>query len=782
MNNKKLGATLFPIGGLTGKLFRLRALKVREQVPRDSQTPVRMNRWATLLWTRELKQAVVPATVSGGPGFLTPDSDVCVENQIFTIEEDVPDRRYSVEVTSTVKEVSLENATQEELKVAAEMLKRVVSDAFDCQTNHFWRKHWNLYFRVEPENYDSTSDQVYAYRGLRFAVVFIGASPWLAADIMTTYRGIRSLQDYPKQEREPALYYHTSDQIDLEDRNYFLRDNGPTKIPCRYAGESGKTVSEFKLQIKNEEKSVQEYYAERYSIKLKPQDSVVWVKDRSSNEKWPVPASRLYPIFKTEDDELSGCSVYPFLSPAERISLIQGFLDDLSDLKFGGTPLTIDKKPFEKDRAYLTAPPLEFRDGKVLSLDETLPIEEAFANYRKGKLEMLYQHGTYSEQSLADLVFIYPDSMQRSVREKFQKQLSTEIKDIARMSPRIARQIEYRLGNQPSSGAGLLKVAEDLARTNDRPILPLVVLADPFRDKVYELLKRQLRSMPSQCVTEKTVMRLTRDGNAVGGSRLRNLALAILTAGGIQPWVLAKPLNYDFYMGVDLLFNQVIYVFVCGRGGRFVWVRRGMPRKRHSLTEKIDEIELADQFADVLREAKRSGVEVKSAIVHRDGRWWSNEDLALTNAITALQQDKTVSADFQVGVVEVHKSHLPARLFTVTGNESQPLENPIPGSYLMINNSEVLLTSTGQPGPWDRQHRTASTLLLRSARSPSANPIDLKMVAEDAYGLTHLNWNAPEIEFSLPVTIRWSDERLRETFVNAGRMDMVENEEQEAFA
>jgi hypothetical protein len=34
---------------------------------------------------------------------------------------------------------------------------------------------------------------------------------------------------------------------------------------------------------------------------------------------------------------------------------------------------------------------------------------------------------------------------------------------------------------------------------------------------------------------------------------------------------------------------------------------------------------------------------------------------------------------------------------------------------------------------------------------------------EDLYRLTHLNWNAPDIEIALPVTIRWTDRALRET-------------------
>ena len=161
---------------------------------------------------------------------------------------------------------------------------------------------------------------------------------------------------------------------------------------------------------------------------------------------------------------------------------------------------------------------------------------------------------------------------------------------------------------------------------------------------------------------------------------------------------------------------------MCGFGEVFL-------EKKHLYTEKIDEFELADRFAEGVREAKQLGVDVNSVIIHRDGRWWSNEDQALTNAITDLQSDNTLPEDCKVGVVEIHKSHLPARLFTITTDPNRLLENPIPGSHLKLNSSEILLTSTGQPGPWDRQSRTARTLLLRLVRGEEDGSVEIEKVA-----------------------------------------------------
>ena len=779
MSEKQLGATLFPITGLPGRAFRLRVLRVRESIPMDTQTPVRLNRWATQLW-KELKQAVVPTGRFGSPAFLTPDVESLTVGSVLTVQ-DVPDHEYSIEVTAETAEVAPASASGEELQLAGEMVKRAISDTFGRNSDKYWRKHWNLYFRLEPENWENKHDRVFAYRGLKFSVVFLGDKPWLAADILTTYRGQRSLSEYSSEQRQRELYFHLSERIEPDDRATFLRDNGKIKIPCRVVGPTGQTVTQYTFLHNGGRKSVREYYEQRYGILVSEHDEAVFVRDREGGDSWPVPASRLYPLFNTEYDEVRNCSVLPQMPPDERVETIRAFLQDLKDVRFAGSTLAIGHNSFQTaERSVFAAPSLEFGNGQTLTVDTSLPVEDGYDRYRHGKMAMLYEHGPFSGQSLPDLVLLYPDNLERNVRDKLRQRLGEEIKELCGVAPRIARQIPYPLGKQAHAGAGLLAAADDLVRNNDGTFLPVIVLADALREHIYDLLKRRLSSLASQCVRERTVLRVARDEQAVGGSRLRNLGLGILTAAGLQPWVLAKPLHYDFYMGVDLLANQVIYVFVCGKGGRNVWVQRGDQLRRRGLTGKIDRVQLADQFKTGVREAKRLGVPLNSLVVHRDGRWWSNENLAITEAIAELQGDGTLSKDCQVGVVEVRKSHLPVRLFSVLNAGRDALENPMPGSHLILNNAEAILTPTGQPGRWDRQGRTAGTLLLHIARNPAGRPLDIRKIAEDAYGLTHLNWNAPDIEISLPVTIRWSDERLREIVTNPSATDDTEIEPQEA--
>jgi hypothetical protein len=779
MSEKRLGATLFPISGLPSKAFRLRVLKVAEPIPHDTYTAIRMSRWATQLW-KELKQAVVPSSRQREPVFLTPDVESLVPGFNVTVE-DVPDREYTITVSPETVDVDPAKADPGELQLASEMIKRAISDAFRERGNIYWRKHWNLYFRREPENWERKDDAVDAFRGIKFGVVFLNSgAPWLAADIFTTYRGKRALSEYSTEERDRDLFYHLDDRFDPDERASFLRDNGDVKIPCRYLGGTSETVESFTFLLNGERKSVLNYYKDRYRISVPPTDEAVFVRDREGGDNLAVPASRLFPLFTTDAEEVKSCSIVSRLSPEDRIKLIREFLADLKEISFGGRKITIGAQPFiASERSVFPAPVLEFGDGGSLGVNSSLPLEESYNNFRNGKLEMLYKHGPFSSQSLPDLVLLYPDSFDRNSRENLRQKLGDEIKALCGYLPRIARQISYPLGHQRSAGAGLMRAADELVKNNDGSFLPVVVLADALNGNVYDLLKRRLTSLPSQCVRERTVRRVAHDSQAVGGSRLRNLALGVLTAAGLQPWVVAKPFHYDFYMGVDVLANQVIYVFVCGKGGRNVWVQRGDQLRRRNFGEKIDRVQLAEQLKTGVREAKRLGVPLNHIIVHRDGRWWSNEDLGLNEAIAELKDEGTLSREAQVGVVEVRKSHLPVRLFTSFNGSGNAPENPMPGSYLILNEREVILTSTGQPGKWDRQGRTAATLLLRVARQPDGGALNIRHIAEDAYGMTHLNWNAPEIEISLPVTIRWSDERLREIVTNPSASDDTELEPQE---
>jgi len=768
MNQKLLAATLFPIEGLAEQTFRLRVLRVIDPIPRDDGTPIRLQRWASQLW-RNTRQPVMPTEHFGFPGFVMPDVKTATPGQQFSIIE-VPDVEYRIEVTDQTVEIAPEKANDAERHIAAEMVKRSITDAFGSLTDRYWRFHWNCFFRMVPENAGCARDRVNAFRGLRFSVVFLdGKTPLLAADITTKYFGRKSLADYSPEERERCLRWHLGEDVAPEDRAWFMRDNGTFKRPCRFAGFVGRNVGEHRPPGMTQ--TIWEYYRERYpQVTLAQDEAAVHVKDHAAREGCDAPASRLFPIFTTEDDEMSECSVPPQMSPQDRIEAIRSFLVDLKSLVFAGRKFTISQDFVTRPRSVFTAPNLEFGNGKTLGMYEdagrggsqTGDEDSAFNQYRNAKVSLLYESGTYGSQPLPDVVFLYPELLPRAVREGLLNRLSEEMHAVLGSRLNIVRQGHYKFGRNIGMGEGLLDQAEELARQSLGPVLVLVVLADGFSDDVHRLLKCTLRDYHSQCLTERTARRIVNEPNAsTSASRLRNLMLAILTEAGIQPWVLAEDLQNDFYAGIDVLDGLVNYMFVYGKGGRMSRVDFGERLRRRGLREKVDRVELRSKLESGIRAAKEAGAPLRSIVVHRDGRWWPSEDQGLTEAIRNLRQEGILTADCRIGVVEIRKSSLPVRLFTQNNTGQGRLENPIPGSHLVLDQSTVLLTTTGRPGVWDRQHRTASTLVLKVVRQDEKSPFDILKLAQDAYWLTHLNWNAPDIEISLPVTIRWSDNHLR---------------------
>jgi hypothetical protein len=749
---KQLAATLFRLTGLAGHTFKLRILRVVDPIPNDDLRAVRLQRWADQLW-RSLRCPVFPTSRYGFPGFVAPMKAISHVGVVHTLP-DVPDRQYRIEATDQVIDVTPGSSDAVERQLAARIIDRGFTDAFGAQPKLFWRARWNQFFRTVPENHTAADDLVDAFRGLRFSSLFLGDDAYLAADVLTRYLGRKSLAAHTAEEREDRLHDHVSDEVKFEYRALFVRDNGPRKFSCRFAGVTGQTVSEYRLKDLNQ--TVLEYYAKHYpDLRVEPWDEVVFVIDHGRTDPTAVPASRLFPVFTNEDDGMKSCSVASQMSPAERLAQVRGFLSAVSEVTVDGQKVRVDASPATRPRTLLRPPSLEFGDKQVLRCAGAEGVtDEAFLQWRNNKTTWLYKHGPYSAQALPDIALLFPETMVRENREVFLQLLRDELLALAGHHINVVRQRFYRLGKQAWTGAGLLEEAEALVAQAQGLLLPVVVLSSRFARNVYPQLKSRFASLPSQCVDERTVQRILHDPPR--SSRLRNLALGVMTAAGIQPWVLAEPLAHDFYVGIDVLQNQVGYTFFFGTGGRYVQVEFGEYLQRRRMTEAVDPNELRAKLDTGLRSARAVNAPLRSLVVHRDGRWWPKEDQALTSAVTELKRTGVLAPDCRVAVVEIRKSHLPVRLFTKKG---AAWENPMPGSFWVLDSSTAVLTTTGKPGVWDHQGRTASALLLQLVHQ--TGQFSIEDIARDAYWLTHLNWNAPEIEISLPVTIRWNDDSLR---------------------
>jgi hypothetical protein len=777
MNDRRLAALLFPIRGVEGDKFVFRFLRIRENLPDDNQLPIRMQRWASRLWRKELRCPVYPTSVDAARGFLVPADAVGRPGFPSKITlTDVPDRDYTLEVTDRISEITIQQAGHSERDLICRMLERPFTDVLLSRKSQFWKAEWTLFFPLKSVNENVKQEVINAYRGFKFGVVLLGDAPYLAIDVRTRYIGRKPLSDFSPQERETTLRDHLDRTLKLDERASFLRDNGPRKIPCRYAGETGKSISDYEFEAG---RTVASYHAQQYRLNLDPNDPAVFVKDRTGEgSPLAVPACRLFPVFTTEFEGVRFCSVKPWINPAERSRLATQFLANLSGAQFGNRALTVIPKIFTAKRTVFPPPKLEFGQGRILEPFHGLPPrpeEEAFdgqiVRWGSRKYPMLLQSGPQQNEPLPDLVLLYPDQLPRDVRETFVRDISKEISLQTGQGIRVVQHLPYSTGKQEKMGGALLRRIPEIKSLPNRH-LALVILSDNFDSSVHGELKDRIRPVLSQCVTESTVYNVAKQRNPNRArSQVRNLGLAILTEAGVKPWVLADALYHDVHIGIDLLYGRVAYHSFYGHGGRVMASSFGEVQQRGRMQEAIKAPLIQPKIEQLLHDMANDGHQLKRLIIHRDGRWWPSEARGFRNAIARLKKQGVLPIDASWAVIEVRKNHMPVRLFTISGKETaELLQNPLPGTYLVLDDRRVLLTTTGRPGAWDVANgRTAGTLLLQVA--DFAGDLNLSAIAEDAYRLTQLNWTSPDIEISLPVTIRWADEALRETLRNVVAAD-----------
>ncbi len=260
-----------------------------------------------------------------------------------------------------------------------------------------------MFFRLLPENEQVAQELVNAYRGLKFGVVLLqGREPYFAADIRTKYVGRKSLLSYTPQEKQAILQNHLDTELRFEDRASFLRDNGPVKIPCRYAGDTGMSISQYAFDTMGE--TVYDYYRTRYeTTPVDPDEAAVFVQDRKDAQAIPVPASRLFPVFTTEYEGLRNCSVRPQMTPAERATTIATFLDEISKASYEGRRIAIRRDHLMRERTIFVPPRLEFGDNEILDpFPQGSPppmssqlFDSQVVRWSSAKMPALYRSGPY---------------------------------------------------------------------------------------------------------------------------------------------------------------------------------------------------------------------------------------------------------------------------------------------------------------------------------------------------------------------------------------------------
>jgi hypothetical protein len=756
----KTAYTLFEITNANALSFRYRFIKVRESLPDDARQPIRLQRWADELWRRRLHCPVFPLRRGSDAFFIVP-ADVQVTGIDLSFL-DVPHIKYNADPTDEVKDIVLATADARELELLPRMLERPFSDKLFGAKQQFWQDTWTRFFRQEAENARFANDSISAFRGIAFSIVPIPSKGiYLALDVVTRYVARSSLLEYRQQGRNFELVDHLEAAFDK--RKWLLRDNGSTKYRCIYAGDTGKSISEQRIEDLG--KTVLEYYREKYpsiAERLDPNEPAVYcARDKKDGNAVPVPSSRLFPVFPFERGFRSRCSVSPQLGPGDRQNYLRSFLRDLGPVAYANQELQITDKLLTDNDAYFPLPALDFGQGFTLATNDLPQGQTPYSVNEWGaeKLRALIQVGPYFREDLPPIVLLYPTTIHRKAREEFIHAIEQEL-TICSASPavKVAKQVTY---TPDPDGHDLLVKTSELKREYDGHALFICVLSRTFEDYVHNRFKAECEDLFSQCVRESNLVEVT-----IRRAKRRNFALGAMMALGFKPWVLSAPLHADVHIGIDVLADQVAYTFIYGQGGREIFRDRGNSGGDELIKPRL----LREKLISGLTRIRSTGAQIGSFVIHRDGRWWPKETEALEEAVRLLQspERQLLGQDVRYCVAEIRKSHFPIRIMLLGFRNNRPIfQNPIPGCYLLLDDRRAVLTSTGKPSEWDEQRRTAGTILVQIAHNPGN--LMIRDVTHDVFNLTQLNWSSPDIEINAPVTIRWADDLLRDLYIEPER-------------
>jgi len=757
---RRIFSTLFPIVPDSVLQFRLRVLQVVEKLPYDSKCVERLNKVSGDLWRNVLKCPVKPFRVKEFPSFLVPE-EFAKQGDGYSFLGPA-NRICHLELTDEVIIVDMDEEDLEHRDIVCDMLARSFSDRFWRLRRSFWRWNWSTYYRNLPENLEDSQRIVDVYRGLKYSVAWLDdLGIHLAADIRTKYIGRESLTEHRISEDLQHIEEHLKTERKRGERgSCFIRDNRVVKYSCYYAGDSEVTAGEYAFKDSTgRQRTVREYYKQTYNIDIPKDDPIVFVKDNEYRDPIPAPASRLFPAFDTDQMKRLHKILNvrrppsPQLAPQTRVERIREILNEIKEVNFGDTTLTLGTEPISEVQRLFIPPNLLYgnafilRYGEISRPEHSNNPERLITDWIKSKMTMLYRNGIYKCSALPGFILWMPSKWRRDFRNNMIHFLEDEMK----------RQSKDRnLKLKPRLYESTAHILEELNKSRGQHVLHIIGLAFGIPATTHPRIK-QIPEINSQCFSESTAERISEQGFC------RNLALAVLIDAGAKPWVLETELNYDVYIGVDVLENKAAFHFFWGPGAKEMLFKpgRSVSQARHQEAIKAPHMNryLSDGLNHIYSGTSQT---IRSITIHRDGRWWPSEQDGFERALKELKKSGTVAADCRIAVVEIRKTHLPVRLMMKKRKEGHIyFSNPVPGVFRVLNRNQLLMVTTWNPiRPEVGNGRTSGVLMTNIVHSEPDHSIE--DVGRDVYNLTQLNWSAPGIEINVPVTIRWADHKLRE--------------------
>lgn len=684
----------------------------------------------------------------------TPDLEQNLVPHIVTLKPEEKEHKFN-----------LTDLSSENLSITVSFLQFYFNSPLMSHYRDIWRQSSQTFFEKRAVNTDDKNRDIDVYRGFKFRIVPRNNKLYLALDLTYKYVDRYFITHYVK-DKNYEKYHKKHFMYFFGDRWYQIQLWNVAELPInRQKFQDPKTKQP--IDVYSYTKRECKGSAAPYMSDLNPDAPAIVYRypGRSIDRYGSISlCRRTYPTYQLTDRKLHSLSIN---NPDERFKIItEGILPKyFSNMTFNDIPVRISFQPLEIDKKQFKIPNTIFGKNSVLKVGEN-PGEVSLEYLGNERIKYLSDKskGLYKDNPFDAQYFVVPESLHRDISEFLYRETCNTIQkfSVHQYKPKF---ITYNDEDTPS----LLKQRDAIEkRFRELQInrgYALLVLPFHAKDKLHDHIKKRLWEefgIKCQCAMVSSIISYFYEKMHGGqtsytikygkerrfASYVNHLAFGLIIINNNWLWMLKDALNCDVHIGVDVLNNCAGFTFYYS-GPRQCYFHLSKSMQTEKLPAKQIKKVIYERLKNDLQKFK---LEPNAIVLHRDGRSFYEEHEGFKQAIERLVNEGIIGKDTRTSIVDIHKTSLrPLRMVEKNNNK---LENPIIGSYFILNDNEGMILTTGRPF---LTQGTSKPLDINIA----LGDIKIEPIMEDIFSLSQLIWSAPNKCSRIPITIKLADEFLR---------------------
>lgn len=630
------------------------------------------------------------------------------------------------------------------------------------QDQRLWSSYGSFFFK-RPKNIRDDKRDIDICTGFGFRVVPFEGDLYVSLDLSTKFVETQWMIDAYDEQALHALHMR-----------HALYLYGQSWYPIQFLGLTGQSIEEqgFVPNNTGPTRYVYEWTMEacgknppHWIQRLDPASPAIRYKYPGGSKPFVGALALCRLLLRTDDPARRHLQRQTTLPPEKRARQSTRIIEKFfQGAELMGTTIAVESDAHTRRATSFRVPDLEFGQGKILSLGGNRGV--SIKNYGRARLDHLLdpEGGIAITSPLDPQYVVMPKGLGRKVADDFVVRLSKAMQALLQ-TPYRPKQVMYDDNGARSLKQQVDAVTKGLDDADVRGGHGVLVLPDNARPDLHNFLKRELQNrLQVQCADAEKLRSYYFDQVSGGKSRfgvvprlegrfqsyLRNLALGLLIVNRQWPWVLATPMRFDAYIGLDVLKPLAAMSFFYDGGRRCV-----LQAAEAKGAEKLTARQVYGMVLDGLRsDLAQLSTPPRSIILRRDGRAFHSERRGFLSAIERLKQENLLPDDVTVGVVEIAKrTAVGLRLMGQHPRDGRT-QAPRIGQWCVINDQEGIVATTGYPF---RFPGTPQPLHVRVVEGE----LDIESVLYDTFAMAQLAWASPEASMRLPIDLKLIDDYLR---------------------